>query len=934
MAIDGGFHRRDAIAALGGGLCGAALPSIARAAPASRNVGYLRTEWRVDPVGIDTLRPRFTWEFDGEADEARVIVAASRAAALAGHGDVWDSGWRRVERPSLAPDQPLALEPHRRYWWAVATRSGSGAATWSASATFATGMAQDAPWPAQWLAARPDPVDTPHVRGWSKRIAPDDAAMPIFRREFMAREKPVRAIVSVAGLGQYVLRINGRPVTDTLFNPGWTDYRKTVLTNSYDVTDLIGAGANALGVLLGNGFFNVEKRAGRYTKLVESFGAPEFILVMTLLHHDGSVERVASDSSWRVVEGPVRWSSIYSGEDVDARLEPAGWDKPGFDAAGWRQPLVATAPGGKLRAQGAVPVAVDREITAVARRAPKPGVVVHDFGINFSGVPRLVVRGPAGSRVRLIPSESLGPDGQVSQRSYGVRKGYEIWFDYTLSGRGDEVFVPMFTYQGFRYLQVERVAAEGGRELPAIVSLTGQFVFAAMPKAGDFDCGTPLLTRIHKLIRQAVLSNAVSVLTDCPHREKLGWLEQTHLNAATVFYNREAVTLYEKLTRDVADAQAPDGMVPGHAPEYTQFLEADGSDAIWRNSPEWGAAAILSPWAAYRRYGDRRLIEQAYPVACRYADYLESRAAEGIVDFGMGDWDDLGPGKRGPSQLTSRALTGTATWYQSLVALAGWAKLLGKARDAARFTAEAKQIAAAFNARFFDAAKGSYDTGSQTANAMPLALGLVPAGRERDVLAALVADVRANGNGVTAGDVGFHYVVEALSRYDRDDVMLDMLLVTDRPGYGYQLAHGATALAESWEADPSGSLNHFMMGHAEGWLFGRLGGITIDFLRPADRIVTIAPKPVGAVPWAQVTARSPFGEVESRWTRRGGALALDVTVPMGTRATVRVPTSAAARVRVGGAAVAGAPGVHTATPVAGGLDLVVAPGRYRFVAPV
>jgi hypothetical protein len=933
--VDRHFTRRDAIAVLGGGACGATmLPSLAHGATGDGRAGrYLRVEWRVDPVGVDTLRPRFSWEYgDSGGDGARRVRIVVSSDPVGSSGDVWDSGWQQPAQPLVSPDRPLALAPHRRYWWRVVTRSGEGSAVPSDTATFVTGMGRGAAWPATWLAAKPDPVLPPHPRGASGQEAPADAAMPLFRREVTLKARPVQAIVSISGLGQYVLRINGQPVTDTLLNPGWTDYDKTVLYNSYDVTDLLRAGGNAIGVMLGNGFYNVEKRAGRYTKFVDSFGSPKFILAMTLVHADGSTETVASDDAWRTIEGPVRWSSIYSGEDVDARREPAGWDRPGFDASRWRRPIAATPPAGRLRAQGAVPIAVHRRIDPVARTTVAPGVELYDFGVNFSGRPELVVQGGAGSRVRLIPAEALGADGRVTQRSYGARQGYQMWFDYTLAGTGDERFVPQFTYQGFRYLQVERHAATGEAALPTVRSLVGQFVFADMPKAGDFTCGTPLLTRIHKLIEQAVLSNSMSVLTDCPHREKLGWLEQTHLNAATVFYNRDAVTLYEKMARDIADAQQPDGMVPGHAPEYDAFVNSDGSDTIWRNSPEWGAAAVLNPWAAYRRYGDRRLLDRAWPAARRYDDYIRARATGEIVDFGMGDWDDVGPGKSGASQLTSRALTGTATRYQCLMALARWARLLGKA-DATAFAAEAARVRDAFNARFFDPAKDSYDTGSQTANAMPLALGMVPQGREGGVLARLVAAIRANGNGVTAGDVGFHYVVEALSRCNRDDVLLDMLLTTDRPGYGYMLAHGATSLTESWDARPTASLNHFMMGHAEAWLFGRLAGITVDFLRDADRVVTVAPKPVGQVPSASATARSPFGNVASRWRRRNGALMLEILAPPGTRTSIVVPTAHAGQVRVNGRAPASATGVLSATAVSMGLDLVVAPGRYRFTAP-
>ena len=943
MGSKSGLSRREAITAVAGGamagVAGSAEAALAREAnPAAFHPAYLRTEWLLDPVGIDTLRPRFTWELQGAvgrggtAGPARVRVA-SHPRKLAARADVWDSGWVTTSRPGLSPEADLPLKSHHRYWWSVEVRGEGGAVRRSAEpATFVTGLVDQAEWRGRWLAAKPDPVLAPHIRGWAKELAPDDTRMPIFRRDFEVKKRLARAIVSVSGLGHYVLRINGKPVTESLLNPGWTDYRKTILYNSYDVSAWLKRGANALGLLLGNGFFNVEKRPGRYTKLVDSFGAPKFILQMSLFYEDGSFEQVTSDSEWLTAPGPLLWSSIYSGEDVDARREPPGWDRAGFAAGGWSKPLEASAPGGRLRAQSIPAVTIDRRLEPVAITQPKPGVFVYDFGLNFSGRPELAVSGPAGSRVRILPGESLGEDGLVSQRSYGVREGYQVWFDYTLAGRGRESFMPQFTYHGFRYLQVETRAGDGG-VLPRVASLVGQFVFTSMTRAGTFESGNELMTRIHRLIEQAALSNSMSVLTDCPQREKLGWLEQAHLNAATIFYNRDAAALYEKIAQDIADAQQPDGMVPGIAPEYVAFIDAEGKDQIWRNSPEWGAAAILAPWAAYRAYGDRRILEKAYAPAVAYADYLTRRSDGLIVDFGMGDWYDIGPRPPGPAQLTSRALTGTAMLYQSLVALAPWARIIGRSAEALDFNRRAKDVAAAFNRRFFKAEANSYDTGSQTANAIPLALDLVPQGRDAAVLESLVASIRANGNGVTAGDVGFLYVVQALAKMARDDVMFDMMSVTDRPGYAYQLARGATSLTESWDANPRASLNHFMLGHGEGWLFGSLAGVRVDFLEPRQRIITIAPRPVGKVPSARATYRSPFGEIASAWERRGALLAMDVTIPAGAEATIIVPTSRPDDVREGGSAAAEAPGVRSVRPVPQGLELVVGPGRYRLAAP-
>lgn len=937
------LNRRTVMGLTLGAASAGLVPAVASAQGLDLTAKDLRVEWLTEPVGIDTRRPRFRWLLNGDSSRrdltlsgARVIVASSPERLAARHGDVWNSGVLRGAGLTLAPAGPLPLTSHTPYWWAVETVDATGAKRWSPPARFVTGILDPSEWRGRWIMAKPEKVRGDHVRGVDKTLTdPAETALPLLRKSFDLQSLPQRAMVSVSGLGHFEMTVNGKPVTDSVFNPGWTAYDRTAMYMTYEVGDLLRPGANVLGVMLGGGLYDVEKIPGRKSKFVDSFGRPKLLLQLSLHHADGRVEHVVSDTDWQVTEGPIVFASMYGGEDVDARRERPGWDLPGADAAGWRPALAAPPQKAKLKAQGVPPVVVHRRFTPVAITEPKPGVFVYDLGENFSGRPDLVARGPTGATVKLTPCEVLGEDGLAWQRSFNAGPDRWVLYNFTLAGKGDERFRPRFNYHGFRYLQVEGASPAGraATGVPEVVSLTGEFLHADLPQVGAFDCDDPLFVRTHHLIERAVVSNAFSVLTDCPHREKLGWLEQTHLNAATIFYNRDATTLYEKMIGDIVDTQQPDGMVPGIAPEYVAFLEPDGRDQDARNSPEWGAAVVLSPWAAYRAYGDTRAIEDGYPAMWRYADYLGSRAKDHIVDFGLGDWYDVGPGKLGASQLTSRALTGTATWYQALDALAQVARVLGKpASEAAEARRRADTVKAAFNQRFFGAATGSYDRGSQTANAMPLALGMTPAGQEGRVLDALVKAVRASQDGVTAGDVGFHYVVRALTKNGRDDVLFDMMSMKDRPGYGYQLSQGATALAEAWNADPTKSLNHFMLGHGEGWLFGSLAGITVDFAASSDRVITIAPKPVGTIRAAQATYRSTLGLVRSAWRRQGDQITFEVDVPVGARATVLLPTSRPGQAREAGRPAASARGVRKTRAVARGLEMVLGSGSYSFTA--
>ncbi|ATY32684.1 alpha-L-rhamnosidase [Sphingomonas psychrotolerans] len=931
--------RRGALKAAGTGLTGigAALPAAAKEPAGALRADRLRVEWREAPVGIDTLRPRFTWEpmaRDADAraltqSASRILVARSRAALNAERGNVWDSGRVAGSRPAAQPPTPLALDPHRDYHWTVETWDQAGKSCGrSAPARFVTGLLAADQWQAEWIAATPDRPSGPHSRGNDRSPAKLPEPLPIFRRTFDLSGRLRRAILSIAALGHGDVTINGAPVTRSMLNPGWTDYRRTILYTSHDITALLVPGPNAIGVMLGNGMYNVERVPGRYVKFVDSFGQPKLIARLDIELTDGSTRTIVSDRNWQTREGPIRYSNVYGGEDVDGRLEVPGWDRPGAAGADWRTPFRVEGPSGTLRAQGIPGIEVQRTITPLRVTPLSNGRVVYDFGENCSARARMVLRGPAGSRICLRPGEALGPDGGVSQRSFNASPKNETRFEYILAGRGAEVFQPRFIHQGFRYLEAELLPPEGGGEAPRIEKVEVDFVHAGLIQVGNFDSSEKLFVDTHRLIDQALRSNMASVLTDCPHREKLGWLEQTHLNAPTILYNRDAAALYEKMAIDIADAQQADGMVPGIAPEYVAFLDKDGGDTIWRNSPEWGVAAVLSPWAAYRAYGDRTVLEMAYPSMGRYMAYLAGRATDEIVDFGMGDWYDLGPRPPGESQLTSRALAGTACRYQALRALADIAGVIGRPAETARWTAQAGAVLDAFNRRFFHVDRASYDTGSQCALAMPLALGMVPAGRERAVLDNLVAAVRANGNGVTAGDVGFRYVIDALTAYRRDEVIDAMMRVTDRPGYGQQLQGGATALAEAWDANPTKSLNHFMLGHGEGWLYGALAGIRIDFAAAEpQRIVTIAPRPVGTTRAAAARHRSVLGEIVSRWHKDGGRFVLEATIPPGPGGTVMVPTSAPERVTESGKPVPG-------TPVPGGLEVLLGSGRYRFEAAV
>ncbi len=714
--------------------------------------------------------------------------------------------------------------------------------------------------------------------------------MPIFRREFMVRGTVASATLRIAGLGQYEARIGSEGRMELVAPRGlhqaWTDYRKTVTFETYDVTKMVTPGPHVLGVMLGNGMYNAQKTKGRYTKFDGSFGAPKLIAELRLRYADGKTETVETDASWKVAKGPVTFSSTYGGEDYDARKEETGWDRAGFKDAGWSAIEVVAAPGGKLTAAMAPEVRVGETHAPVKVTELAPNKVVYDLGVNFAGVPHVRMRGVEGQVLKLTPGELLNADGSVSQRS----SGGPMWWSYTLNGSSDgEDWEPRFGYYGFRYLQAEWSGGDSTARPLKIDEIKGVEWHSASKATGSFASSSEMLNGIHTLIVNAMHNNEVSLFTDCPHREKLGWLEQTHLVAAGLMFNNDLRGLYAATAKNISDAQHADGGVPTTAPQYTVF----GTDPRWAmfdDSPEWGSASVLATWAAYRFYGDETPLKKNYAAMQAYVKFLHGNAdAGGIVAYGLGDWYDIGPKPPGVSQDTSLGVTGTLMLYEDATAMAKIATLVGHAEDAVGYAALAKREAEAFNRKYWDAAAGTYDRGSQTANAMPLALGIVPQERRAAVLEKIVADIHAHEDHITTGEVGYPYLLRALMEAGRDDVVLAMLLRKDPPSYGSQLAAGATALTEAWDANPRASQDHFMLGGAEEWFYRGLGGIDFDMTRVKDERITIRPAMPAGMSWVKASYDSVLGKIRSEWSQADGVTSIDIAIPAGATATLMLP---------------------------------------------
>jgi len=852
----------------------------------------LRCEYYVNPLGVDVPQPRLFWKLAsterGQYQIAYQILVASSPKLLAKDiGDLWDSGKVFSDETTHIKYAGRTLESSQQVFWKVRVWDKNGrVSAWSKPANWTMGLLNETDWKASWIGAR-----TNHET-------------LLLRREFEVRPGVRRAIIHICGLGQYELTLNGRKVGDDFFPPGWTKYDKTCLYDTRDLTPALRRGKNAIGILLGNGMYHVEGAPGRFKKFRGSFGPLKAIAQLRLEYNDGTVETICTDTNWRVYPGPITFGCVFGGEDFDARLVQRGWDKPGFDDSGWEHAVELDGPGGELRGLScaAPPIRAFEVFKPISVSSPTNGVTVYDLGQNASIMLRLKVRGPAGSVVRVIPAELVDTNGFVDRGSCGGRRGLAYW-QYTLAGRGTEKYAAKFYYHGARFLQVERYPAPGQETLPVVESIEGVVVHSASEPAGEFECSNGLFNRIRKLVRWAQRSNMMSVLTDCPHRERLGWLEQYHLNGPAIRYEFDLNALYTKGMNDIADSQLESGLVPTTAPEYTAFRDPNDTTRPRNNfgdSPEWSSAAVIVPWQQYQFAGDIELLRKHYEMMKRYLAYLGSRATNLIVNYGLGDWYDIGPNPPGVSQLTPVALPATAFYYYDTWIMAQVAALLGRPDDAAEFSARAEAIRAAFNRAFFDTNKLCYATCSQTANAIPLVMNLVEPQMRAAVLDALVRDVRAHTNSVTAGDVGHRYLIRALADAGRSDVLYQMHNQSERPGYGYQLKIGATSLTEAWDARRRSSQNHFMLGHIIEWFYHDIAGIRPDPAGPGFKKIIIAPQPVGDLTWARASYNSIHGKISAHWRRSGNKLSLDVYIPANTTAMVVVPARSVQAVRVNG----------------------------------
>nr|WP_223857797.1 family 78 glycoside hydrolase catalytic domain [Sphingobacterium micropteri] len=834
-------------------------------------------------MGTNTLIPSFSWKLGSKGYnvvQTAYRIRVSSNADLSKQQDIlWDSNWVSTDQALYNRYEGQDLLAGTTYYAGVEVKDNQGNVAKSIVQSFHTGLLTEADWDgAQWITKEklPDSLVNPLPLSSSKLRIDKNYELPVFRKNIETGKKVISSIGYISGLGHYELLLNAQPVDSAVLQPGWTKYDKEAYYVVYDLTEHWHNGKNTIAVMLGNGFYYIPPIKGRYQKHKVAFGLPKMKMKVVNRYDDGTQETIVSDASWKVHRSPLTFSSMYGGEDYDEHVLPVNWNAPDFDDATWDNALLVDGP--SLRVQETEPVRIIERFAPKSVNHIEKNIVMYDFGQNASGIVHVTMKGHQGDTVRIYPAELLTDKGRANQK----HTGSPYYYEYVFAQDGEASWRPRFTYYGFRYAEVRLLPA--GEQDIQIQEITAEHIRNGARQIGSFQSSDTLFNQVHTLINWGIKSNMVSVFTDCPHREKLGWLEQLHLMGPSVHYNFDAERLFAKSLSDMRQSQTKEGLVPETAPEYVHF---DWGGDVFRDSPEWGSSSILLAWYAYQWYGNKALLRDNYEMMKKYMHYLQGKAKDNVLYHGLGDWYDLGPERPGFSQLTTPGITATAIYYYNLKTMSQIADLLEDSAYKTYADSLQQEVYRAFNDTFYNEDAGIYGSGSQTALAMPLYMGLVDEVDKDKVLANLIKDIVDRDTSFTAGDIGHRYLLQVLQQAGRDDLIYAMHNDDTRPGYGYQIRQGATALTESWAALPTVSNNHFMLGHLMEWFHTRLGGLGQEEGSIAYKHIRIAPKMLDVVKQRAVAYESPYGTVKFEQKQDG----FHVEVPVNSKCTLVLPTS-------------------------------------------
>lgn len=885
----------------------------------------LRCEYLSEPLGIDSIHPRFSWIIESAANAKdqyqtayRVIVASSSSILAKNRGDLWDSGVVRSSKQNNIAYSGSGLKSGQQCYWKVCIWPDEGDAEWSKPATFEMGLLHPSDWVAKWIGdgKKQPETDADYYK--------NDPA-PLFRKEFALQRPIKKARLYITGLGYYEASINGSRIGDHVLDPGWTRFEKRTLYSTYDVTSNLQRGDNCIGAMLGNGWYNpLPLRLFGTFNLRDylAIGRPKLIAQLHIEYKDGTTDIIGSDETWKMSEGPILRNSIYLGEVYDARKEQTGWDKPGFDDKKWRNATLAQDNTGPLVAQSQPPIRVRSQWNAIKQTEPKPKVYIYDLGVNFAGWVSISLSITKGAEIKLRYGELLNKDGtlnpmtSVAGQIKGVRQGTSesiggpgapsiAWQSdtYIAKGEQNETYTPRFTFHGFRFVEITGLNAP----LP-LKSVTAMALSSDVEDAGTFECTNPVLNNIQEVCRRTFLSNIFSVQSDCPHRERLGYGGDIVATSEAFMSNFDMAGFYAKTVRDWSDSALPGGMFTDTAP----YMGIQYCGVVW------AMAHPLLVDQLYRNYGDREIGEREYEAAKRWISLVEKQYLVGIVTEGLSDHEGLAPAPA-PEMVTP-------LYYQCAKMMEAGARRLLKMEDAVHFSSLGKMIRQAYVARFVNQTTGKVGPGTQTSQAIGLYTGIVPDTVRAKCLSFLLRDIEEHKGHLTTGILGTKFMLDVLSREGHADVAYQIAAQPSFPGWGWMLMNGATTLWEHWEfSDNTFSHNHPMFGSISQWMMQWLGGIQPEPDAEGYDRICIRPQTPEGLDWVKSSYKSIRGEIVSNWKRKGNTLTFEIVVPVNATARICLPAKMADEITEDGKKIS-----RSANSSVAGVEFKIGSGRYTF----
>jgi len=904
----------------------------------------LRCEYLSDPNGIDVVTPRLSWRIESDDPVARgiaqtayqILVASSPDKLDADIGDLWDTG-KMDDGESLhhAYSGTALVSGAAAFWKVRVWYGGDTPSAWSSTARWRQGLLHREDWAGQWIGFPGErPADTTDPN-------PVNPPSPLLRRAFSVAGPVKRATLYATARGLYECRLNGQRVGDHQLAPEWTDYGQRIQYQTYDVTDLIREGENAVGATLGDGWYLGRMGPIRWDKTFPRRGVygphRRFLLRLDIEYANGTTQALVSDGGWKATDdGPIRSADNFIGEIYDARKAHPGWDSSGFDDSAWETVVTEPLDDTPLVAQMNEPIRVIADIPAIAVTEPNPGVYVFDIGQNIAGWCRIRVTGEAGREIVLRHGEMLNPDGTLYTQNLGMAIQTER---YTLAGGGEEVFEPHFTYHGFRYVEVN-----GLMEMPDAAILTGRAVASDAPNTMHFECSNPMLNRLVCNALWSQRGNMHSTPTDCPQRdERMGWMGDAQVFAQSAILNMDMAAFFTKWIQDIRDAQATDGSFPDIAPHPC------GRDVRFKNAPGWADAGVVVPWRLYQNYGDVEVLRRHVDAAKRFIDGVKRDNPDLIwrnnVGNNYGDWlnGDTIIAEDYPKQggALDKEIFATAFFAHSTSLVARMCEVLGQEEDAKRYAALANGIIVAFRAHFVEGSIVKGDT--QAGYAMALHFDLLPEAVRPEAARRMVEAIHRYDDRISTGFHSTYRMMFELSRWGYGDLAYKLVESLRFPSWGYSIEQDATTIWERWDGYVKGrgfqnpgmnSFNHYAIGAVVEWIYRNVAGINPDDAQPGYRHLIIRPRPGGSLTSARCTYESIRGPIHSAWTRDSGTFRMEVAIPPNTTALICVPAKDADGVREGAGPAAESPGVVFVKMADGAAVYAVGSGHYTFETPI